>query len=185
MRLLKPMILESIIYLSVGVLAGYLTTFAVPSTTLASLFKLLGFLVGVSGSLLGWSAGWLDQSIKVVKELDYDKAHFALEKLRISQRMLICRWGVALASSIVVVISSVALDNKNIDVRIVHGAWMVSAGFLSLSVLTVFSLFRSLLDAADLKADFEQKSLEQARMKKLAAPAEVGPFENRAELTTR
>lgn len=162
--------LQSIIYFLGGATLGYFTAFLVPSQTAVDFFKLFGALMAVSGSLLGWSAGWIDQSRKLNKDIDYDNAVFLSDKLAIAQKHLIWRWGVALASALIVVVGSIGLNNPSWAQTTTTMFWSVVCGMTVLSVFSVGSLFASLLASVELKTRLEDYERDQSRRLRQAPP---------------
>jgi hypothetical protein len=159
--------LQSLIAAVFGGLAAYCLSGFVPSDSVGELLKLLGGITAISGSLLGWTAGWLDQSRSHIKQVHYTPAAVSLfQEIGRSQKKLIWRWGVALATSLVVVVASVVVKNKVLDVRIVQSVFIIATALLSVSLFSIVSLFQSMLASAALKAQLEEYELEEVRKSK-------------------
>ncbi|MBX3282017.1 MAG: hypothetical protein KF756_06015 [Acidobacteria bacterium] len=159
------LVIQSAIFALIGATPAYFLRSHVPSDTISELFKLLGGIVAVSGSLLGWTAGWLDQTRTRVKEIDYNSAIHLFQEVGFSQKRLIWRWGLALFCSVVVVVGSVALKSKSLDARIVETTFVVCSALIMVALFSVFSLFQSMLASAELKAKLEE--FEHSELRKL------------------
>ncbi len=157
------LIIQSIIFALLGAGIGYFLKNHLPSETISDLFKILGGIVAVSGSLLGWTAGWLDQTRTRVKEIDYNSAVHLFQKVGFSQKQLIWRWGIALLCSVIVVVGSIFLKLQSIDVIIVQAVFILSSALISVALFSVFSLFQSMLASAELKAKLEEFEHEELR----------------------
>ena len=163
---------QTFIFALIGGLAGYFTMQFAPSKTGGELLQVIGGITAVGGSLLGWSAGWLDQSRALVKDIDYNGAEQLYRKMREAQSKLIWRWGIALSSSLIVVVSSVIVGKDTLDPNLVKTAYVVCLVFLSVSLLSVFSLFRSMLASAEIRARLEDYQLGELRKLRNAPPVQ-------------
>lgn len=155
---------QTVIYGSFGAIVGLILLRFVPSEGISETLKLLGSITAVAGSLLGWSAGWLDQSRTLVKGVDYNAAVRLFDELGRSQKKLIWRWAIALTSSLLVVAASPLVKDFTLGELIyVKIAFVIAIASFSISVLSIFSLFRSMLNSASLKADLEEHERQELR----------------------
>lgn len=159
------LIIQSVIFALLGAVPAYFLRSHVPSETISELFKLLGGIVAVSGSLLGWTAGWLDQTRTRVKEIDYNSAIHLFQEVGFSQKRLIWRWGLALFCSIVVVVGSLPIKSKSLDILLVQTVFIACSALIMVALFSVFSLFQSMLASAELKAKLEE--FEHSELRKL------------------
>ena len=136
--------------------------------TISEILRTLGNISAISGSLVGWSVGWLSQSRTVVKDIDYDAAEDLFNDLGNLQKELIWRWVVVLVFSVLVIFCAILMrPSTPADIQSNWSYWVYCVGFsLAIVVGYIFCLFYRTIGLAKLKIsldDFELKNLRKKR----------------------
>ncbi len=163
MKVWNRLIVQSIVLAILGAGLGFFLFPYMPRTMAIELTQTLGSIAAIAGSLLGWSAGWLDRSRTVIKEIDYDAARHLFRKIGKEQTKLICRWGIALAASLLTIICSVVMktgDLQDLSFRVIG---TIAISLLSVSMGTVAYLLQTMLAASRLKEQLEDYEHEELR----------------------
>ncbi|MCC5839878.1 MAG: hypothetical protein JJT96_07130 [Opitutales bacterium] len=156
-----------------GVAGCFLGPF-LPPLTAAELILALGGISAISGSLLGWSIGWLSQSRSLIKEIDYEAARHLFRQLGDLQRELIWRWGVVFASSVAVITCAITL--KIPDLAPGAFRWLMAGGsaLLMIALGFVLYLFQRMLALSALKTSLDEFEHDELRKKRLWASSAMG-----------
>lgn len=167
MDLWKKLTLQAIFFGLTGGALGYFFGPRLPAPTAAELILALGGISAISGSLLGWSIGWLSQSRSLIKEIDYESARHLFRQLGDLQRELIWRWGVVFIASVVVI--TIAITLKIPDLPVLPFRWLMAVGstLLAIALGFVLYLFQRMLALSALKTRLDEFEHEELRKKRL------------------
>ena len=149
----------------VGGIGGYgLGRIGVPIQATADMVQVLGNVSIVSGSLVGWSIGWLTQSRGIIRDIDYDAAGDAFRDLGTVQVEMIQRWWIVFVSSFSAIVCAVIMKIPGIGASWYCILLPLSSALLVTAVIFIFNFFYRMQDLSKLKSELEE--YERTELKK-------------------
>lgn len=147
---------------AIGCLFG--TSF--PEETPSEMIQTIASISAISGSLVGWSSNWIAQSRSIIRDIDHNIADDLFHQLGDFQKELIWRWAILFFSSILAI--AFAGLAKTLECNEIW-FWLltVSFGFLGITVIFVFFLFRGMTAVVGLKNKLDDYERNEVRKKRL------------------
>lgn len=143
---------------------GYWFGTRFPEETPSEMIQTIASISAISGSLVGWSSNWIAQSRSIIRDIDHNIADDLFHQLGDFQKELIWRWGILFFSSILSIAFAGLAETPN-----GNKIWPLtfSFGFLGITVIFVFFLFRGMTAVVGLKNkldDYERNELRKERL---------------------
>lgn len=152
--------------------------------TPSEMIQTIASISAISGSLVGWSSNWIAQSRSIIRDIDHNIADDLFHQLGDFQKELIWRWAILFFSSILAIAFAglaKAVTDKAANVGTVTNEagsdktskWKkilpltVSFGFLGITVIFVFFLFRGMTAVVGLKNKLDDYERNEVRKKRL------------------
>lgn len=143
---------------------GYLFGTRLHEETPSEMIQTLASISAISGSLVGWSSNWIAQSRSIIRDIDNNTADDLFHQLGDFQKELIWRWGILFFSSILAITLAVLAKTPTLS-----KIWLLtfSFGFLGITVIFVFFLFRGMTAVVGLKNKLDDYERNEVRKKRL------------------
>lgn len=146
--------------------------------TPSEMIQTIASISAISGSLVGWSSNWIAQSRSIIRDIDHNIADDLFHQLGDFQKELIWRWAILFFSSILAIafagLAEALECNKECNVEFTEAAkckkilpLTVSFGFLGITVIFVFFLFRGMTAIVGLKNKLDDYERNEVRKKRL------------------
>ena len=153
--------------------------------TPSEMIQTIASISAISGSLVGWSSNWIAQSRSIIRDIDHNIADDLFHQLGDFQKELIWRWAILFFSSILAIafagLAEALECNKECNAEITKAAtaetlecneiwfWLltVSFGFLGITVIFVFFLFRGMTAVVGLKNKLDDYERNEVRKRRL------------------
>ena len=145
---------------AIGCLFG--TSF--PEETPSEMIQTIASISAISGSLVGWSSNWIAQSRSIIRDIDHNIADDLFHQLGDFQKELIWRWSILFFSSILAIAFAGLAETVKCN-----KIWPLafSFGFLGITVIFVFFLFRGMTAVVGLKNKLDDYERNEVRKKRL------------------
>ena len=152
-----------------GSAVGYLFGTQLPQLPVKAAVEIIQILASISaiaGSMVSWSSNWIAQSRSIIRDIDYTAADDLFHQLGDFQKELIWRWAILFFSSILAI--AFAGLAKTLECNEIW-FWLltVSFGFLGITVIFVFFLFRGMTAVVGLKNKLDDYERNEVRKKRL------------------
>lgn len=159
-----------------------------PAETPSEMIQTIASISAISGSLVGWSSNWIAQSRSIIRDIDHNVADDLFHQLGDFQKELIWRWAILFFSSILAIAfagHAETLTRNEIwlffspifpiaftvpaETPNRNKIWLLtfSFGFLGITVIFVFFLFRGMTAVVGLKNKLDDYERNEVRKKRL------------------
>ena len=156
--------------------------------TPSEMIQTIASISAISGSLVGWSSNWIAQSRSIIRDIDHNIADDLFHQLGDFQKELIWRWAILFFSSILAIAFAGYAEAQNgNEIRLFFSfiffiafavpvktpecneisALTFSFGFLGITVIFVFFLFRGMTAVVGLKNKLDDYERNEVRKKRL------------------
>lgn len=141
----------------------------------SEMIQTIASISAISGSLVGWSSNWIAQSRSIIRDIDHNIADDLFHQLGDFQKELIWRWAILFFSSIfsiayagyAEVVLAEALECNEESNKMWLWPLTFSFGFLGITVIFVFFLFRGMTAVVGLKNKLDDYERNEVRKKRL------------------
>ena len=135
----------------------------------SEMIQTIASISAISGSLVGWSSNWIAQSRTIIRDIDHNIADDLFHQLGDFQKELIWRWGILFFSSILAIAFAGLVETVPAEAAKWKKIWLltVSFGFLGITVIFVFFLFRGMTAVVGLKNKLDDYERNEVRKRRL------------------
>lgn len=157
----------------IGGICAYVFHYLSTPQTIYETIRTLGNISAISGSLVGWSIGWVPQNRTLLRDITYtDAAEELFYDLGKLQTELIWNWATVVAFSILAIFCAImikppTITNASADIQ-PKLFWIFSACIsLVIAIGYIFYLFIQVVNLLKLKIKLENFEFEQLKKKRL------------------
>ena len=174
-------IILAIFFGAIGLICAYSFHLLSTPQTISETIRALGNISAISGSLVGWSIGWVSQNRTLIRDITYtDAAVDLFYELGELQAELIWSWAIVVAFSLLAIFCAIMIEPpKNTAVATDIQSklpWILVAGVsLVIAIGYILYLFGQVVSLFKLRVKLENFEFEKLR-KKQNLPEEKAKF---------